>query len=392
MVHVPSAVLIAALSLLAAEKTEAEPASEKGFVPLFDGKSLDGWRNPYKWGEAWAEDGEIRLKANKKFFLLTKKPYGDFIFEAEVMVPEGKANSGFMVRANHAPNKVWGYQAEVDPSERRWAGGLYDEGRRQWLNPLKNNPEAQAAFNRTQWNKYRIEAIGDSLKFYVNGVLTTDYVDAMDIEGPVGIQHHGEKGQVYRFRNLKIKDLGKRKWIPIFNGENLDGWHATPGGEWTVKDGILVGTHEESDKRYGLLYSDATFKDFTVRFKFRALQGDSGFYFRALPAKDDAGIKGYQVEIDPRKAVGGLWESGGRKWVYEPTPELVAQWNKPGNWNELVVSAHGRRIAVTVNGHQTVDLKDDPGRLDGHFGLQLHGGQDVRVEFKDFEILSDATK
>ena len=172
-------------------------------------------------------DGEVHLTADKKFFLVSKEQYSDFVFEGEILLPEGKANSGFMVRAHVEPNKVFGYQAEVDGSDRRWSGGLYDEGRRQWLWPSQSGrttekealeheeeskeffkkPEVSEALKRNGWNKYRMTCQGDQLKFEVNGVTTTDYKDSMDAKGYIGIQHHGEKGQTYKFRNLRIKVL-----------------------------------------------------------------------------------------------------------------------------------------------------------------------------------------
>jgi len=183
---------------------------------LFDGEKLDGWRNPYDHGETKVVDGEIHLVADKKFFLVTEEKYSDFIFEAEVKLPEGKSNSGFMFRCHVEPNKVWGYQAEVDPSDRAWSGGLYDEGRRKWLYPQKPNDspsgdafreKTEGAFKRYGWNKYRIHAEGNRLRIYVNGVLCTDYNDDVDDEGYIGLQHHGEDGQVYKFRNIRIKEL-----------------------------------------------------------------------------------------------------------------------------------------------------------------------------------------
>jgi hypothetical protein len=115
-------------------------AEEDGFTPLFDGKTLTGWKNPYEWGQAEVVDGEIRLTADRKFFLVTEKSYTDFVFEGEILLPEGQANSGFMFRANVGKNKVFGYQAEVDGSpDRKWSGGLYDEGRRAWFISPKND-------------------------------------------------------------------------------------------------------------------------------------------------------------------------------------------------------------------------------------------------------------
>lgn len=188
-----------------------------GFTPLFDGKTTSGWTNPYKWGEVKVVEGEIHLTANQKFFLITEKTYGDFIFEGEILLPEGKANSGFMFRAHAGPNKVFGYQAEVDgDANRKWSGGLYDEGRRTWfISPIKGNKESEEAFRkragdsfkRNDWNKYRITCKGKSIKIEVNGVVTTDVQDDKDASGVIGIQHHGEKGQTYKFRNLRIKEL-----------------------------------------------------------------------------------------------------------------------------------------------------------------------------------------
>ena len=202
---------------------------EDGFTALFDGKTLTGWKNPYDWGKAEVADGEIRLTADRKFFLVTDKSYGDFVFEGEVHLPEGPANSGFMFRAHVEKNKVFGYQAEVDGDEKRkWAGGLYDEGRRAWFISPRNNAgkdatEADKAackesieafrkragdcFKRNDWNKYRITCQGNKIKIEVNGVVTTEIEDNTDAAGPVGIQHHGEKGATYRFRSLRIKEL-----------------------------------------------------------------------------------------------------------------------------------------------------------------------------------------
>jgi hypothetical protein len=202
-------------------------ADEDGFTPLFNGTDLEGWTNPYEWGEATVVEDEIHLSADKKFFLVTEAQYSDFVFEGEVHLPEGPANSGFMFRCHVKPNNVFGYQAEVDGSDRRWSGGLYDEGRNQWLWPSQTGrtkveaalaheeesqahfkrPEIRDALKRNDWNHYRITCVGDQIKIEVNGVVITEYSDDTDATGHLGIQHHGEKGATYRFRNLRIKEL-----------------------------------------------------------------------------------------------------------------------------------------------------------------------------------------
>lgn len=217
------------LLLFAAAMTSLTSLSlaDEGWVDLFNGKDASGWKNPYEWGKVEVVDGEIHLTADKKFFLVTEKDYGDFEFEAEIKLPEGQANSGFMFRCHVEKNKVFGYQSEVDGSERRWSGGLFDEGRRKWLWPARDGmtnvadkakpkeagfehfakPEVKNALKRNDWNKYRIVCKGDHIQVFVNGVAITDVYDSMDSEGPIGIQHHGEKGQTYKFRNLRIKEL-----------------------------------------------------------------------------------------------------------------------------------------------------------------------------------------
>lgn len=208
---------IDSISCTFAQESPATTKEQVGFVSLFDGKSIEGWRNPYEWGTIEVKDGEIHLTADRKFFLVTEKDYSDFVFEGEILLPEGQANSGFMFRAHVKKNSVTGYQAEVDGDpKRKWSGGLYDEGRRTWfVSPKKGDAESEAAFRkragdtfkRNEWNTYRITCKGTSIKIEVNGVTTTEIEDSVDASGVIAIQHHGEKGQTYRFRNLKIKEL-----------------------------------------------------------------------------------------------------------------------------------------------------------------------------------------
>ncbi len=202
---------------------------DRGYDPLFSGKDLTGWRNPYPHGEAKVVDGEIHLKGDKKFFLVTEKNFSNFRVSVEIHLPEGPANSGVMFRCHvdeDADKKVYGYQAECDGSDRKWSGGLYDESRRGWIWPstkgrsedrfLKHEAESKAAFaeptiasalNRNGWNRFEITCIHDLITIELNGVQTVRFRDATDTSGFIGIQHHGEKGQTYRFRNLFVKEL-----------------------------------------------------------------------------------------------------------------------------------------------------------------------------------------
>ena len=175
---------------------------------------------------------------------------------------------------------------------------------------------------------------------------------------------------------------------PIFDGKTLKGWTPAPGGKWEVKDGAIVGTSPKSERRHGILLTDKQYSDFVVKAKFRVHSGDSGFYFRAERVKSAVSVNGFQVEVDTSQETGGLYETGGRAWVHQPTAEVNKKRKyKKGEWTDLELSAIGGHIVVKINGVISTELKNDKGRMKGHIGLQLHGGQDMHVEFKDLVIL-----
>ncbi len=143
-------------------------------------------------------------------FLATKESFRDFILEFEVWVDHG-LNSGVQIRsqsiADYHDGRVHGYQVEIDTSPRAWSGGIYDEFRRGWLYPLSMNESARSAFHNDQWNLYRIEAIGDTIKTWVNGIPVAHMVDDKTEEGFIAFQVHS----IY-----DKKDAGKQvKWRKI---------------------------------------------------------------------------------------------------------------------------------------------------------------------------------
>jgi hypothetical protein len=178
----------------------------------------------------------------------------------------------------------------------------------------------------------------------------------------------------------------KNKWVKLFDGKTLKGWHTIPGGEWKVEDGAIVGRSDKTDQRHGLLVTDKSYQDFEIRIRYKAIKGNSGLYFRVDEVGGVVGVNGFQAEIDPDRDAGGLYETGGRAWVVQPSAEEVKKWYKPNQWNQMSVRAEKDNIVVHVNGHKTAELFNDPGRRKGHIALQLHGGQDMHVLFKDIEL------
>ena len=177
-------------------------------------------------------------------------------------------------------------------------------------------------------------------------------------------------------------------WKPLWDSKTLQGWHAIGKGEWKIENGAIHGTHSKAEPDFGHLVTDRAFTNFTLRVKYKTVKGNSGVYFR-IEEKGYSGVSGFQAEIDPTQDAGGLYETNGRSWVSKPTPEQVKSWFRPGEWNEMTISAQGRNISVSVNGRTSAELKNDPGRLSGRIALQLHGGQDGDVWFKDIEIAED---
>lgn len=178
---------------------------------------------------------------------------------------------------------------------------------------------------------------------------------------------------------------GKADWKPLMDGKTLTGWHPVGDGQWMVEDGAFVG-RANNEKLYGLLVSDKSFRDCTVRFKFKCLSGDSGFYIRTI-IKEPEKANGLQVQVGRTKSgVGGIYESYGRAWVSKPSDALEASYTKDDQWNEMVIDAQRGNIVVTVNGIKSAELKDDPSRPEGHFALQMHSGCVMHVMFKDIEI------
>jgi hypothetical protein len=173
----------------------------------------------------------------------------------------------------------------------------------------------------------------------------------------------------------------------IFDGKTLTGWEVVGGGKWTVeKGGVLKGMCTKTDDQ-GVLVYEKPVKDFTAKLQFRISGGNSGFYFRTERIKEQPLVKGMQAEIDAIDDVAGIWETAGRGWVFKPTPEIHATTKfKPGEWATMDVSAIGTHYVVKLNGKTVTDIDDPLGRREGALALQLHGGMDMTVEFRNVTL------
>jgi hypothetical protein len=178
----------------------------------------------------------------------------------------------------------------------------------------------------------------------------------------------------------------------IFDGKTLNGWEVVGGGKWTVNGGVLKGQCSKADEQ-GVLVYEKPVRDFTAKFQFRISGGNSGFYFRAERVEGQPLVKGFQAEVDAIDDVAGIWETAGRGWVYKPTPEVHATAKfVPGQWSKMEVSAIGNHYIVKLIGKTITDIQDSQGREKGVVALQLHGGMDMTVEFKDIYLDAKSDK
>lgn len=239
------------LLLLAMMTVVTSSAQEPKWQELFNGRNLRGW---YKLNGA----AEYQVRGNTitgisrrntpNTFLATKKMYGDFILEFEFRVDEG-LNSGVQFRSNsfkeYQNGRVHGYQFEIDPSDRAWTGGIYDEARRGWLYPLNDNPAGRKAFKQGEWNKARIEAIGHSIRTWVNGVPCADLLDDVTATGFIALQVHGIgnnealEGKTVSWRNIRILT------------EELDTFKTPENGDCIVQVNGVANTISEREAREG---------------------------------------------------------------------------------------------------------------------------------------------
>ncbi len=197
-------------------------SNNAGWTSLFDGKTLNGWKKITGNADYKIEDGIIvgtTVPNSPNTFLVTEKEYGDFVLELEVKIEDTNSNSGIQFRSHYDPNmnngkgRVYGYQYELDPSSRKWTGGIYDEARRDWLYPMTLHPSAQHAYKHGIFNKVRIECIGNELKTWVNDIPTAYVVDMMDKKGFIALQVHAINdpamaGKRIWWKNIRINTSG----------------------------------------------------------------------------------------------------------------------------------------------------------------------------------------
>ncbi len=384
---------------------------------LFNGKDLKGFKQLNGKAKYVVENGEIvgtTVLNEPNSFLATEKVYGDFIFEVDFKVNDNM-NSGVQFRSEikdandkckvtdkKTPERVHGYQMEIDPSDRGWSGGIYDEARRGWLYSMENNPAAKNAFKHNDWNHYRLECIGNSIRTWVNGIACAHLIDDMTPKGFIALQVHAindpkNVGEEIRWKNVRIQtknlkpspaddvfvintlinnispDEKRMGYRLLFDGKTTNGWKAPgkdifPDQVWYVQDGTLNVRKGKSATvaSGGDIVTKESFSAFDLQFEFQmtdtANSGVKYFVIENEPTTHSAIGLEYQILDDDKHPDAKAGVNGDRKLasLYDLIPANKNGREKIpiGEWNRgrIVVFPDGR-AEHWINGWKVVEYK-----------------------------------
>lgn len=385
-------------------------AQKSNWVSLFNGKNLNGWTKINGTADVKVVNGVIagtsKLEPSNTF-LVTKKSYSDFILELEYRVEEG-LNSGVQFRSHSIPSykngTVHGYQFEIDPTSRAWTGGIYDEARRGWIYTLEKNPQAKTAYKKGEWNKIRIEAIGNFIRTWLNGVPVANVLDDMTPSGFIGLQVHGtgmpeRAGRKVEFKNIRIcttnLDLEKTPyygeiqqvnaidntlseeeiregWKLLWDGKTTEGWRGArlkgfPEKGWEIEDGVLTVKKSDGGESTngGDIVTIKKYKNFELLVDFKITEGGNsgvkyfvdtelnqgegssiGCEFQIL---DDDKHPDAKLGVDNNRQLGSLYDlipAPKNKPFRKPffnTAKIVVQDNKVEHWlNDVKIVEYER--------------------------------------------------
>jgi len=353
----------------------------------------------------------ISKLGTKSTYLCTKELFTDFILEVDVKVDVG-LNSGIQFRSNSFPEykngQVHGYQCEIDPGDRKWSGGIFDQSRRGWIYPVTMNEPGRQAFRNGEWNKYRIEAIGNEIRTWVNGVQVTNLVDDMTAEGFIAFQVHSIKnkeqdGLTVRWKSPKIltEDPGKYRWPVavhakefsflkneltenekrkgfrlLWDGKTTNGWRGTkmdkfPEAGWEINDGLLctIESGGAESRGGGDIVTIDKFSNFELEVDFRITEGaNSGikYFVDTELNKGEGSAIGCEFQIlddnnhpdasrgtASNRTVGSLYDLITAKSYSEPNKKKRGA--NPGEWCKARVIVHGGKVQHYLNNIKVVE-------------------------------------
>jgi hypothetical protein len=377
------------------------------WTALFNGTDLSEFVQKGGQAQYRLEDGIIvgtAVANTPNSFLCTRRHFGDFILEYKVLI-DTSLNSGVQIRSHiYLNGKVHGYQVEIEDKHwRLWSGGIYDEERRGWLFDLTGNEPGRQAFARNEWNHYRVEAIGDTIKTWVNGVMCANLVDDADASGFIAFQVHNIKeekpwseGAEVRWKDIRIMttELDKYRfgaenpvpvkvtgltngltdaeidegWELLFDGISMDKWRGAhkddfPSEGWIIEDGILELRAEGGGEsvKAGDIVTREEFSDFEFSVDFKLSPGaNSGIkYYVTEKEKTDGSAIGleYQLLDDMLHPDAAQGYDGNRKLasLYDLIPAKRRNIRDPGLWNTARIVSKGNSVEHWLNGKKVLE-------------------------------------
>jgi 3-keto-disaccharide hydrolase len=421
-----SAVLFAAVAQAPAQT----PPS--GFIGIFNGKDLAGWRGGDTFDHrkyldmpedkraaqdaAWTDDmtkhwsvqnGEFVNDGHGKY-ATTEKDYGDFELLVEYKtVP--KADSGIYLRG--VPQvQIWDSTEteKFNMGADKGSGGLWNNS----AGAPGKDPLELADKPFGEWNKFRIIMVGSRVSVWLNDKLVVDHANMENFydrkkpvpaKGPIQLQTHG--GEI-RWRNVFLREIGSDEanrilaskagdgFKPIFTGKDLNNW-AGPVENYEIRDGAVVCKAGKG----GTIYFNEEYADFSARLEFKLPPGGNNGLAIRYPGKGDTAYVGMcelqvldnedpkYTKLDARQYHGSAYGMAAAQRGYlHPT----------GEWNFQEVTVTGSKIKVELNGSVILDTdlstaKDfmanssHPGkdRTSGYFGFAGHSDP---VAFRNVSI------
>lgn len=380
--------------------------SGDGWQNLFNGKDLQGWKQLNGRAKYEVKNGEIvgtTVPNEPNSFLATEQEYGNFILELELFV-DTSLNSGIQIRSLSKPDyqdgRVHGYQVEIDPSKRAWSGGLYDEARRGWLYTLELNPAAKKAFKNFQWNKYRIECIGHTIRTWVNGVPAAHVLDAETASGFIALQVHSvnekrKEGKKVRWRNIRIRtenlnataydnifvvnlvpnllssQESKNGYSLLWDGKTTKGWRGAykesfPEKGWSINNGELTVEKSGGGESVngGDIVTEKKYSAFELKFDFKLTEGaNSGIKYFVTESENNKGSAiglEYQLLDDEKHPDAKMGINGNRTLasLYDliSSDKNPAARKKIGEWNQGMIRVYpNNKVEHWLNGYKVVE-------------------------------------
>ena len=384
----------------------ANAQTGNGWQNLFNGKDLQGWKQLNGQAKYEVKNGEIigtTVPKEPNSFLATEHEYGNFILELELFV-DTSLNSGIQIRSLSKPDyqdgRVHGYQVEIDPSKRAWSGGLYDEARRGWLYTLELNPTAKKAFKNFQWNKYRIECIGHTIRTWVNGVPAAHVLDAETASGFIALQVHSvnekrKEGKKVRWRNIRIRtenlnataydnifvvnmvpnllssQEAKNGYSLLWDGKSSKGWRGAykenfPEKGWSISNGELTVEKSGGGESVngGDIVTEKKYSAFELKFDFKLTEGaNSGIKYFVTESENNKGSAiglEYQILDDEKHPDAKMGINGNRTLasLYDliSSDKNPAARKKIGEWNQGMIRVYpNNKVEHWLNGYKVVE-------------------------------------